>query len=540
MLRKFGIGVRAALFFAVMGLLVVVTGVFAISQQTRVSAQEEIIVQSAVPSILAINDIEREFVRVRLQTGNVLSATSEEIRAEFSERLRTSREALSNYTRNYRELITTNEGRRGLEQYEALESRYWQAHEGVVRTAVQNGNTAGLLARDRLLDPIVDEIEVQLAVMEVWQQQLLDDAAAESSNIAAQVTMLIIVIIIVATILVALLAIVFTRSVTSPLQEAIKSAEYIANGDLTQTITVNGNDEATRLTEALSQMQSNLRDSIMLITDSASQLASTSEELSSVTEDSNRGLHQQSEQLEQAATAVNELTAAVEEVARNAQSASEDSVNADERAQFGREQVNITSSNIEALVTQLSGSAENIQNLAQKVNDITSVLDVIGGIAEQTNLLALNAAIEAARAGESGRGFAVVADEVRALAHRTQESTKEIESMVAAVQQSSSASVKGMQTSSEQAEKTQQVAKAAGEALQTIAVAVSQISDRNASIASAAEEQAQVAKDVDKNLVNIQDLSAQTAAGSNQTSASSQELARLAVNLNELVASFKV
>ena len=171
---------------------------------------------------------------------------------------------------------------------------------------------------------------------------------------------------------------------------------------------------------------------------------------------------------------------------------------------------------------------------------ISKVLDVIRAIAEQTNLLALNAAIEAARAGDAGRGFAVVADEVRALAHRTQQSTQEIEQMIGGIQQGTNQAVDAMQHSSQRARATLEMARAAGKALDTITEAISHISERNLVIASASEEQAQVAREVDRNLVNIRDLAQQTAAGAHQTSAASQELSRLAVDLNGLVMRFRV
>lgn len=540
MFRNIGIGLRAALFFSAIGLLVILIGTLSLVQQSRMNTQKEVIVESAVPAMVAINGIERDFLRARVYTGNLISTTNENARNRHRQDLEQAKAEMDTLKSHYRTLISTAEGERLYAEFEALDRRYWQGNQNIQRIATQEGSDAALLARERDLAPLVEEMSTTLNNLVNWQRQLVAQADGESNRVSGQATILIWVIMLIAISLVAVLAVIFTRSIIRPMSTAVSTANTIAEGDLTRLIEPTGDDEVTRLLEALARMQGNLRDSIGLIADSASQLASTSEELSSVTEDSNRSLHEQSAELEQAATAVNELTAAVEEVARNAQAASEESVNADEQAQYGRERVGLTVSNIENLVKELASSAENIENLAAKVNNITSVLDVIGSIAEQTNLLALNAAIEAARAGESGRGFAVVADEVRALAHRTQESTKEIEAMVSAVQQSSSESVRGMRVSSEQAEKTQDVAKAAGEALQTIAIAVSQISERNASIASAAEEQAHVAKDVDKNLVTIQDLAGQTASGANQTSSSSQELARLAVNLNELVSSFRL
>ncbi|OZB25686.1 MAG: methyl-accepting chemotaxis protein, partial [Pseudomonas sp. 34-62-33] len=337
-----------------------------------------------------------------------------------------------------------------------------------------------------------------------------------------------------------ILAILLTRSIVAPLAEAVRVAEVVASGDLTQAIDADGTDEPARLLAALKNMQSNLRGTIQSIADSSNQLASASEELHAVTEDSTRGLHQQNTEIEQAATAVNEMTAAVEEVARNAVSTSEASRASTVTAQQGREQVRQTVESIGQLATDVTSTAGEVEQLAQRVHEISKVLDVIRSIAEQTNLLALNAAIEAARAGDAGRGFAVVADEVRALAHRTQQSTQEIEQMIGGIQSGTERAVTAMQGSNGRTRSTLEVAQAAGVALEQITQAISSINERNLVIASACEEQAQVAREVDRNLVNIRDLSLQTSAGANQTSAASQELSRLAVDLNGLVARFKV
>ncbi|WP_421666848.1 methyl-accepting chemotaxis protein [Pseudomonas protegens] len=287
-------------------------------------------------------------------------------------------------------------------------------------------------------------------------------------------------------------------------------------------------------------MQEKLRDTLQSISGSAHQLASAAEELNSVTEEGARGLTQQNNEIEQAATAVNEMTSAVEEVAHNAVSTSEASKSATTSAGDGRDLVRETVSAIERMSSDVQGTASLIGDLANESRDIGKVLDVIRGLADQTNLLALNAAIEAARAGEAGRGFAVVADEVRALAHRTQQSTSEIERMIGSIQSGTEHAVDSMRNSTERAESTLSIARGAGQSLDTINSAISEINERNLVIASAAEEQAQVAREVDRNLVNIRDLSVQSTTGANQTQAASSELSRLAVDLSNLVTRFKL
>ena len=199
-----------------------------------------------------------------------------------------------------------------------------------------------------------------------------------------------------------------------------------------------------------------------------------------------------------------------------------------------------TVNSISSLAENVTSTASEVGDLADKIRDISKVLDVIRAIAEQTNLLALNAAIEAARAGEQGRGFAVVADEVRLLAQRTQQSTQEIEQMIGGIRQGTDHAVNAMQGSNTLAHATLELAQSAGQALDEITRSITEINERNLLIASASEEQASVTREVDRNLVNIRDLSLQSSAGANQTSASSQELSRLAIDLNGLVSKFRL
>ena len=337
-----------------------------------------------------------------------------------------------------------------------------------------------------------------------------------------------------------LLGLFISRVISRPIASALVNAQRIAGGDLTQPIVSLHRDEAGLMLSALGDMQNSLKNTIGQISSAADQLASAAEELNAVTEESSRGLTRQNDEIQLAATAVTEMTAAVEEVARNAISTSDASKLTSTEAATGRAQAREAVNAINTVSTEISSSTAMVEELAGRVREIGQVLDVIRGIAEQTNLLALNAAIEAARAGEQGRGFAVVADEVRALAARTQASTGEIEAMIGSVQSSADQAVRAMGNSRTLASNTQSLAQATGQSLERIAQSIAEINDRNMLIATASEEQSHVAREVDRNLINIQDLSTQTAAGANQTSASSQELSRLAISFNNLVGKFKV
>lgn len=379
--------------------------------------------------------------------------------------------------------------------------------------------------------------ELKLMVASNNRQSIEAGTAAEETSSSAYWSLAVgVIIAFVAAIILGLLV---TRSITRPLSAALRTARQVADGDLSQRIDVAGSDEVSALLTALSTMQTNLRETIKEIANAADQLASASEELNAVTEESSRALTRQNDEIQQAATAVNEMTAAVEEVARNASGASEASEQTSRSAIQGRDQVKNAVGSVSTMAEQISQSTEKVEVLATRVNEITSVLAVIQSIAQQTNLLALNAAIEAARAGEQGRGFAVVADEVRALAHRTQASTTDIEAMIGQVRIGADEAVIAMNNSKDLAGETRNQAIEAGHALDRIAEGVSMINEKNLVIASAAEEQAHVAREVDRNLVNIQDISTQTATGANQTNASSAELSRLAASFGVLVGKFK-
>ena len=417
----------------------------------------------------------------------------------------------------------------------------YQAQIQKVLTVLDSGNVQGARALmsgeiQQAYRTVMDELTI---MVESNNRQIGEGARDAEEQEQAAITVLYIGIAL-AFLAALTLGLFISRLISRPIATAVASAQLIARGDLTHTIGSAARDEIGQLLTALGEMQEGLKATIHQIADASNQLASAAEELNAVTEDGSRGLLRQNDEIQQAATAVTEMTSAVEEVARNAISTSEASKTASSQATDGLVQARNAVDAVNNATVEIQSSTTIVEDLAVQVRDIGKVLDVIRGIAEQTNLLALNAAIEAARAGEQGRGFAVVADEVRALAARTQSSTGEIESMIGAVRSRADQAVAAMGKSQGLVGDTQVLAKATGEALQSIATGIAQINDRNLVIASACEEQAHVAREVDRNLINIQDLSTQTAAGAHQTSASTQDLSRLATSFNDLVSRFRL
>ncbi|MGV8675585.1 methyl-accepting chemotaxis protein [Pseudomonas aeruginosa] len=244
--------------------------------------------------------------------------------------------------------------------------------------------------------------------------------------------------------------------------------------------------------------------------------------------------------MELVATAVQEVAYAVQEVARNAEHAAGEVRQAEERAHLGRTSINSSLQQVDQLSATIGHAVQVIVSLAQESIQIGSVLEVIRAIAEQTNLLALNAAIEAARAGEQGRGFAVVADEVRLLAQRTQQSTSEIQGMIERLQGNSAAAVEVISASNEASQQTVVQARLAGESLAQIADALRNLTELNASIASATLQQSHVVEDINQNVTQATKLAQDSALAAERSHLASLQLGQLAGQLNQTLSQFRV
>lgn len=282
-------------------------------------------------------------------------------------------------------------------------------------------------------------------------------------------------------------------------------------GDLSARVPLACTDEVGQMASAFNAMQAGYQRVVNTVADTAAQLDAGAARLASSMDEVRHGMLGQQSETDQAATAINQMSATVHHIAQHA-----------------------------GATRDLSQTAGMIQQLAQDSQKINSVVSVIHSIAEQTNLLALNAAIEAARAGEMGPGFAVVADEVRHLAKRVQTSTDEITSMVSALQAGTRDAVDFMQESSFKADDCVQQAQEAGAALAEITRAVAQMRESNTQIAVAAEQQSQVAEEMNRAVVSIRDVTENTVQQTVDSATTSNQLATLAGELNRSIGQLKL
>ena len=314
----------------------------------------------------------------------------------------------------------------------------------------------------------------------------------------------------------------------------------MAQGDLTTELSVEGNDELSKLSASTNQLSQQLRHLIEQIVATVNEVHLTAKTSRDISKESLQGVEQQSLQSTRLSATATEMEASANEVASHAESTLSDAVQADDILSHSNQTLKENSQAIHLLSQQVTDSMTKVQSLKQHSDSISEVVDVIRGIAEQTNLLALNAAIEAARAGETGRGFAVVADEVRSLATRTQGSISAIEDMVHNLQTGAEQTAKTMSHCCEEATSCSEQLNRSTDELEKVSAAVQRMREMNSQVATATDEQRSTVVDISQSLGEINHIMQQTTKGAEQAAKQSESLLNLSDNLSELVQRFKV
>jgi methyl-accepting chemotaxis protein len=234
------------------------------------------------------------------------------------------------------------------------------------------------------------------------------------------------------------------------------------------------------------------------------------------------------------------MSATSGDIAQNCQFAAEGSQRANSAAVSGAKVVDETISIMSSIATRVKLSAQAVESLGNRSDQIGGIVGTIEDIADQTNLLALNAAIEAARAGEQGRGFAVVADEVRALAERTTRATREIGEMIKVIQHETKEAVVTMEEGVTEVAKGSEKAAESGKALEQILEQINSVTCQVAQVATAAEEQTATTSEISHNMQQITEVVSQTASGAQKNAAAANQLSTLAEDLKRIVGQFKL
>ena len=537
-LRNISVSARTAISFGFLFLVLLGVGLLSIHRINMMKNDAQQLEENWLASIAILGKISIDVYEIRVHTLRIFATTDRNEQLKDMEEIKEHKRVYREDMQHYDQLISSSDERSLYIKFQQSEAQYESAQMRVLASIAdakpptpadiaQMNSAAGQMGEH--LDNLV-KLDRQGA-----------DAAGEDAKANAESSLWILILVLaIMAVVVAIIAVVTVRSIKGPLQEAVEIAKHIASGDLNNSINAAGRDELAILLSALKSMQDALRSIVSKLQQTSHQLADNSADIDSATAHTLQGLTHQNDQIQQAATAVNELTAAIEDVANNATSTSEASQASARAVDQGKRLVSQTMNEINSLTRDIDSTSQNITALADKAANISKVLDVIRAVSEQTNLLALNAAIEAARAGEQGRGFAVVADEVRSLAQRTQDSAHEIEVMIAEVQSGARQAVTSMESSTRRAQTTLQVSQEADSALEVIMQSVSEINDRNLLIASAAEQQATVAKEVDMNLVSIRDIAEQSTESGQATSTAVVKLVELSDSLNREIATFRL
>lgn len=541
--KRLGLRVKVALPFAITAVALVVIGLFAVSTVRNLVSDTDNIAETYLPSVSEILNGDRDLYQAMVAQMAFVDAQfnnekGENYLASFDEN---AQQALERFDQAVARLEGTgvSDVARG---FDTAYERWLSSAQRVLELAEtgdpEQARSLAASETNELFDNLRNYFDEVGAHADARAQIRAGEASSEGQSSSVTILLITVVAILISIGLFAL----FLKMIIASISALRDQLDNIAQGegDLTQRIPVELDDDLGKLAKSFNLVLENLQSMIGSIQQLTRELGTGASDLARAAKDNNDGVTRQTDSISMVATAINEMQSAIEEVAGNASRAAEITREAEEKGKNGARIIRSSSEQVHRLAAQISKAVEVIRKLSDDSDNITSVLDVIRGIAEQTNLLALNAAIEAARAGEQGRGFAVVADEVRTLAQRTGQSTEDIQTMITTLQTGVADIVSVMETGSKEASETEKLATDAESELKAILEAMANIADVNTSVASATEEQTQVVDEINRSITEINDLATESANRSRDIDGISESLEGYARELESQTGRFRV
>ena len=544
-LMNMNIGKKLSVAFATFGLMMVAIGGFSLLQFDRINSRSLELTDAIIPSINRVNNMGQTVANLRrFELSYLLVDENPARQAEYGNQMRSEISKITGLLAQYGKTLFDAEETRRYQAVSANWQRYLALHDAVMAQLARGEHAAGteqFLAGAPTYVALHDAVDQLIAQNQYYAKLGREESqsAYESARTSIFITLTIGILLVIA------FTTLLTRQIRDPIVLLAKQAKliaggYLGRGELCDYIDAGklNRDEIGELALSVRQMKEGLSDLVNEISTSVTQLSASVDEVSAISEQSAQGMRQQQGEITQVATAMNQMQSTVLEVSRNTTDAANAAQHASQASSAGQAVVQSAIGSIEGVAGKIDEAGQVVQQLEQESANISLVLDVIRNIADQTNLLALNAAIEAARAGDQGRGFAVVADEVRTLAKRTQDSTAEIHKMIESLQSRAELAGQAMNSSHAQMQTSVELAQDAGQSIARINEAVTRITDMNTQIASATEQQNSVTAELNRNIVNIHNVSDENAQGAQHTAQACTELSQLASHLQQLTRRF--
>lgn len=504
----------------------------------RVDNRAAQIAGKSVPYLMKAFELDIEITHISEALTDVSATHNTDGEKEAAESLQTATKILASFKEMYSK---DNDGKdlKEIDELQASLNNFYETGLKMARVYVAQGTEEG----NKMMVGFDAARQQLLTRAEKLQKAHVADATDNLAGILSAISSsrLILMLACVISILVGIgIALVITRSISRPLQEAVRINDQIANGDLTVNIVSATRDETGQLLASMQSMVERLRGVLSQVSGISTAINTTSSQLHSTSEQIATGAEELASQATTVATASEEMSATSSDIAQNCNGAAEASRLATDAAAAGSQVVSETIAGMNIIAERVRQTAGTVETLGTRSEQIGAIIGTIEDIADQTNLLALNAAIEAARAGEQGRGFAVVADEVRALAERTTKATREIGEMIKAIQAETRAAVAAMEEGVHEVEKGAVSSGKSGDALDSISQRISEVSLQISQIATAAEQQTATTSEVTTNIQQITDVVHETARGAENTAREASGLAAQARELQALVGRFRL